>query len=95
MAISDIVTSKFIDVNEVFTSQTGYSRVEIIGNSAEDLQMWVNPDDREQVINALKEKGEIKSSEVLMRVKNDNIRNVLFSARFIEIQVVIPRSGSP
>ncbi len=86
MAISDIVTSKFIDVNEVFTSQTGYSREEIIGNSAEDLQMWVNPDDREQVINALKEKGEIKSSEVLMRVKNDNIRNVLFSARFIEIE---------
>ena len=86
MAISDIVTSKFIDVNEAFTSQTGYSREEIIGKSAEDLQMWVNPDDRKQIINTLKEKGEVKSTEVLMRVKNDNIRNVLFSARFIEIE---------
>ena len=86
MAISDIVTSKFIDVNEAFISQTGYSREEIIGKSAEDLQMWVNPDDRKQVINALKEKGEIKGTEVLMRLKNDNIRNVLFSARFIEIE---------
>ena len=86
MAISDIVTSKFIDVNEAFTSQTGYPREEIIGKSAEELQMWVNPDDRKQIINALKEKGEIKGTEVLMRVKNDNIRNVLFSARFVEIE---------
>ena len=86
MAISDIVTSKFIDVNEAFTSQTGYSREEIIGKSAEDLQMWVNPDDRKQITNALQEKGEIKGTEVLMRAKNDNIQNVLFSARFVEIE---------
>jgi PAS domain S-box-containing protein len=86
MAISDMVTGKYIDVNNAFTRWTGYSREEVIGLSAQDLNLWVNPEQHKKIISALTVEGEINSVEVLIRQKNGNIRNVLFSVRFIEIE---------
>jgi len=85
MSITDIDTGKYIDVNKACTSWTGYSREELIGVSSNDLHLWVNPEDREKIIGALKAGGEINGKEVMIRQKDGNIRNVLFSARIIEI----------
>jgi PAS domain S-box-containing protein len=85
MAISEVETGKFIDVNQSFSKWTGYSREEVIGKSALDLRIWINAEDREKITSILKQKGEVDSAEVLMRIKKGDICNVLFSARFIEV----------
>ncbi len=85
MAISEVVSGKFIEVNQAFLSWTGYSPEEVIGTSALDLQIWVHPEDRERITAALKTSGEVNGAEVLMRRKKGTICNVLFSARFIDI----------
>jgi PAS domain S-box-containing protein len=85
MAISDIATGQYIDINKAFTNLTGYSREEAIGVSSHDLHSWVNPGDREKIIGKLKIAGDVNGEEVIMRQKNGNARNMLFSARFIEI----------
>ena len=85
MTISDIATGQFIDINEAFTNWTGYSREEVIGLSTHDLHLWVNPGDREKILGKLKIVGEVDGEEVIMRQKNGNAKNMLFSARFIEI----------
>jgi len=85
MAISEVETGKFIDVNQSFSRWTGYSREEVLGTSALDLQIWVNPEDRDNITGELRLAGEVNGAEVLMRTKNGNIRNVLFSARYIDI----------
>lgn len=85
MAISDIETGQFFDINEAFTNWTGYSREEVIGLSSHDLHLLVNPGDREKITGKLKIVGEVNGEEVIMRQKNGNVRNMLFSARFIEI----------
>lgn len=85
MSISDTLTGRFIDVNQAFTYWTGYSREEVIGVSALDLNLWVNPHDRNQIINTLLEEGEVYSKEGLMRQKNGNVCNVLLSARLIDL----------
>lgn len=85
IAITEIATGKIIDVNNAFTSWTGYSREEVINASTHDLRLWVNPEDREKIVRALASTGDVNGVEIIMRQKNNNIRNVLFSARCVEI----------
>ena len=86
MAITHMDTWKFIDVNQSFMSWTGYSSEEIIGNSPQDLHLWVNPEDPEKIASTLMAIGEVNGTEIMLRQKNGNVRNVIFSARFIEIE---------
>lgn len=85
LAITDVATGNFMDVNEAFVQWTGYSREEIIGASSNDLHLWVNPKDREKIIKTLTETGDANGIEIVMRLKQGQVRNVLFSARFIEV----------
>jgi PAS domain S-box-containing protein len=86
MVISEIATGKMLDVNQASTRWSGYFREEVIGVSVLDIDIWANQEDREKTIIALTESGEVNSKEVILRCKNGNLRNVLLSCRFIEIE---------
>jgi PAS domain S-box-containing protein len=86
IVITEIATGKMVDVNQAFTSWSGYFRKEVIGVSVLDIDIWANQDDREKTIGALTESGEVNNKEVILRCKNGNLRNVLLSCRFIEIE---------
>ena len=40
---------KFVEVNDSFTELTGYSRDEIIGETAEGINIWADIKDREEM----------------------------------------------
>ncbi|MCA1994490.1 MAG: PAS domain S-box protein, partial [Coleofasciculus sp. S288] len=48
-----------IEVNDSFCHFTGYTREEIIGRTALELNLWVNPDARAQLFQTLQQKGTI------------------------------------
>lgn len=85
MAISDIKTGKFIDVNDSFLKSTGYTREEVIGNSASNLSIFNNPDDRDMVLSIVKEQGFIKDIELKIRIKSGEVKTGLFSVNKLEI----------
>ncbi len=85
IAITDAAKGTLIDVNEAFSYWTGYSREELIGFSTKDLHIWVNIEDREKILNTLKDSKIVLGEEILMRRKNGEIRNMIFSARYVEI----------
>jgi len=85
MAISDVVTGRIIFVNGAFSLMSGYPENECLGVSSADLQLWVNPEDRERMIKILEKHKEVSGMEVSMRKKDGEIRQVLFFARFIDI----------
>jgi PAS domain S-box-containing protein len=71
---------KIMDGNPAMTKITGYTYEEYIGKSTLDLELWADTTDRNTVIAALKEKGEIKNFEIRMKRKDDAILTCLFSA---------------
>ncbi len=85
MAISDIKTGKFIDVNDSFLKSTGYTREEVIGNTASNLSIFNNPDDRDMVLSIVKEQGFIKDIELKIRIKSGEVKTGLFSVNKLEI----------
>ena len=87
VAISSVEDGVCLEVNQGFTSLTGYTAEEAIGKSAEkELNLWKNPDARARLLSLLKEKGEITGTEVEILAKNGKTRITQLSARFLDFQ---------
>jgi len=76
---------KFIDVNEAFTTITGYSREEALSSSSIALKLWVNEEDRDEVISQLKSGKAVMGKEFQFRNKQGKIYPGLFSAQIIQL----------
>ncbi|GAB6095626.1 hypothetical protein JCM14469_18780 [Desulfatiferula olefinivorans] len=85
MAISEIESGLFINVNKIFLDTLGYTRDEIIGKSSIDLDLFDNPEDRHKVQSMVKESGFVKNMEVTIRAKKGASRIGLFSVIPIEV----------
>ncbi len=71
----------FIEVNDAFTSMTGFTREEAIAGSSVGLKMWVNEEDRRRVVAALQAGRTVVSQEYLFRTKSGKVITGLFSAQ--------------
>jgi PAS domain S-box-containing protein len=74
----------YVDVNEAFLRTTGYTREEIVGRSAIDKGIWVDPRKRAEMVKILNEKGKVRNLEVEFRMKSGEIRQMLWSAEAID-----------
>ncbi len=80
ITINRLSDGKIIDVNDAFTRFLGFTREEVINETSSNLNLWVNPKDREQVFTDLENNKEIISKEYSFRKKNGEIFTGLFSA---------------
>jgi PAS domain S-box-containing protein len=85
IVISNIDDGEIYEVNNTFLDFFGYTREDIIGKKANEINVWVNPQERVEIIKILKEKGFVRNKECLLRIKSGEIRTLLFSAEIINI----------
>ena len=85
MAISEIESGLFINVNKTFLDTLGYTRDEVIGKSSIELGLFYNPEDRYRVLSMVKEPGFVENIEVKIRVKEGEPRIGLFSVSQIDV----------
>ena len=79
-------TGSIVDMNFRFLEIMGYSREELIGRTPLELGFWVYPEDREVLMNLLREgRGHCSGFETTMRNKQGSEIPVLMSARVAEI----------
>jgi PAS domain S-box-containing protein len=76
---------RYIDINEAFEIQTGWKRDEVIGRSPEELNLWVNPEQRIASMKQLVDQGNVKDLEVTFRRKDGQVRTGLGSAELIDV----------
>lgn len=84
MAVCDLKTNVFYDVNNSFCEVLGYEDIEIIGNSSKELGIFIDSKKHRQIINSLKHNSRIDNIELEIKKKDNNIITGLFSAEIIK-----------
>ncbi len=77
---------RFQDVNESFLRMLGYERAEVIGRTDLDLGLWLQPEDRQRMVEQAKGPS-VRDSQCQLRAKSGSVREALISAELIEINV--------
>ncbi len=74
-----------VNVNDYFVERTGYSREEIINHTAMELNLYANPEEREQNLKKLFENNFVENYEFKIRRKNGEIGYGLSSTTAIKL----------
>lgn len=75
-----------VEVNASFERISGYTSAEVLGQSSLELDLWVNPKDRESYVTLLKEQGQIRDFETVFRTKTGEMRNFILTGEIYESQ---------
>lgn len=85
LAISEVETGRYIEVNEGYCKLFGHPRAEMLGHTSVELGIWENSSDRDRFISALKTVREVRNFEVRMRTRAGAGKIILLSADPIEL----------
>jgi len=85
VVISSLEEGRYVEVNEEFLRNTGFSREEVIGRTSLELDTWADPEDRARIVEAIKAKGSVHDVEVRRRTKSGRIRDILFSGEIVSL----------
>jgi len=86
MAISNFDDHKFTEVNIAFKNKLGYKHEEIIGKTASDLNLFIDPVKQLKVLEELSHNNRFYNLELEVKTKRDEIIHGLFSGEIIESQ---------
>lgn len=85
ISITTLADGYFLDVNDSFLRQLGGQREEVISKTNQELEMWVNPDDFNDMTEKLARGDVVSNWEVKIKTKRGEIRDWLLSVEAIEI----------
>jgi PAS domain S-box-containing protein len=85
ITITRLADGRYIEVNDYFCNLTGYSREETLGRTPFDLHLFVNPQDRQRLVDAVARDGEVQDLELQYRKKDGVVIDTLLSARRLNL----------
>ncbi|OQB55795.1 MAG: Cyclic di-GMP phosphodiesterase response regulator RpfG [Deltaproteobacteria bacterium ADurb.Bin151] len=85
ITITDLTSGLLLDVNDSFLSLGGYSREEVIGSTTKELNIWDNMEEKDRIFDLIKTGTAVDKVELTFRAKTGESRQMLFSARLIEV----------
>ncbi|PKM78778.1 MAG: diguanylate cyclase [Firmicutes bacterium HGW-Firmicutes-15] len=86
ITISDLIGGYYVEVNDAFFEIFGYEPDEVIGHSVTELGIWLVPEERDEIIEEIKEQGSIRNREIKFRSKYGEIMTGLLSAEIIDVE---------
>jgi len=85
LSISSVRDFRYIEINETFERVTGWRRDEVIGRTALDIGLWVNPTSRADLAKRIQTDGFARNVEAEVRMKDGSIHTGLVSSEGIEL----------
>lgn len=73
ISISRQVDGRLIDVNESFERLFGWTRPEAIGHTVNELKLYADPKEREQIVAHVQQHGALRDFEVRYRTKSGEV----------------------
>ena len=86
MTITTLGDGRFLEVNEAFEVEMGYSREEVIGHTALELGLWLDPSERSGVMAEVNDADGALTREIRFRTKAGQPMTALYSAARIDIE---------
>ncbi len=86
IVISRLSDGVYLEVNDAWADLSGYSREEALGHSAFELDIWVNPADRVQLVQMLGSGEPVRQFDFQFRRKGGDVAQALLSAEIIELR---------
>ncbi len=84
IVVATMAEGRFLEVNDSFLRLSGYSREEVIGRTALELNIWSNLADRGKLRTLLQTEGRVCNLKVDCCPKSGEVRSVILSAEIIE-----------
>ncbi|MBE9129678.1 PAS domain S-box protein, partial [Coleofasciculus sp. LEGE 07081] len=85
ITITTLSDGRHIEVNDTFCQIMGYTREEVIGRTAVELNFWVTLEARTHLFQTLQRYRTIRNYEFEFHTKSGEIRTALLSAEVIEL----------
>jgi PAS domain S-box-containing protein len=82
--VTRLADGSFLEANDAYLRITGYSAEELTGHTSVELNLWVNPEDRNRIVRMIREHSRIDNFEVQFRRKSGEIVDLLASALPLE-----------
>jgi PAS domain S-box-containing protein len=86
ITISTFKDGRYLEVNDAFLRMMEFSRPELVGKTALDLDIWVNLEDRKRLFADLTRNGRVQELQASFRTRSGQIRQVEVSAEAIQLQ---------
>jgi PAS domain S-box-containing protein len=79
ISITTVREGRFLDVNKQAEVLTGYAREELIGRTTVEMNLYVDPAERADIVRKLQETGVLTNLERQIRTKSGEVRTAVFS----------------
>jgi len=80
MMILNLETGRYIDINDEYSRNSGYSREEIVGKRSRDLSLFKHLEENHRLVAELKRVGVVRNMEATFRRKDGSTYSGLISA---------------
>ncbi len=86
MTITDLETGRYIDVNEEYTRNSGYSREDVVGKRSREHQSFENAEENLRYVEELKRAGLVRNMEATFRHKDGSTYSGLISGLNLKLR---------
>lgn len=86
MAITDMATGRFQEINQAFLDTLGYTREEVVGRTSAELNLTPAQEEHTRAAAMLKEYGTLQDLEMPVMAKDGTLHTGLFSGSIIKSQ---------
>jgi PAS domain S-box-containing protein len=92
ITLTDLVTGRYVMVNQTFERLTGYAAAEVVGHTSVELGIWHRPEQRIEFVALVQRDGAVKDLPVEYATKGGRTVAMLVSgARFADGPARVPR----
>lgn len=85
MAISALEDGSHIEVNDTWSTMTGYTREDAMAHSALELGLWADPTDRQRFVSMLNENGSVQNFETKFRTKDGRELDAIVAGERVDL----------
>jgi PAS domain S-box-containing protein len=85
ICIARLSDGRFIEVNDSFLEISGYDRLEIIGNTASELQLWASPREQRRFRSLFRAQNVFRNRDFNFQTRSGQWRTMLVSTETIQL----------